>query len=176
MWLEDHEIYEIVPSVGIDCKFISNICEWPLLTLNGRSNDGFFLTLFMAFMSNETDECFERVLTHFKSLVQISLSIIAINQSIPCNIATRKVFTASYIGLDEWYLSQNHLEICGAWCSKIRRGYLVKQMCMDLFKMRKANREERFDVLRTEEERMYFDIYQKIPPAWITFLYVRTNS
>lgn len=106
-WLEEYEKHRRVPVVSIDCKAISNRFCILLFTVNGRANGGAVLTLFMAFLSNHAEECFEIILRQFMSTIRISPLIIAMDLSVPCINASEKVFASSCVAVDEWHLNQN---------------------------------------------------------------------
>lgn len=99
-WLEGYARYGIVPGINIDCKAIKNRFGLPLLTIYGRSNEGFVMTYFMEYISCETEGAFIRVLSEFKSSIWVPPSLLALVQNVACLNATQTVFPLSYIEFD----------------------------------------------------------------------------
>lgn len=94
-WIEENVHFGIVPGTFVDRKAIANHFWYPLFTNNGRSSDGYTLTLFMVCINGETQEDFVQVLSQCKSFIPVTLSMVKMDQSTACINAAEKVIPMS---------------------------------------------------------------------------------
>ncbi|KAI0557856.1 hypothetical protein FGB62_256g01 [Gracilaria domingensis] len=100
-WIEDYKQFGVVPGISVDCKTVANRYRLPLITINGRSNDGFVVAFSVGFIGGESKADVLDFLFQFKSMIPILPAIASMDQSSHCIAATEKVFTKSFIALDE---------------------------------------------------------------------------
>ena len=120
-WLQDYAQYVICPVVCIDGKANFNAYSLSLVTINARTNNSSLCTVFMGFLSDETEDTFNWLFARFKESIFCDTIMIAMDQQAACMICCRNIFPLTYITVDDWHLNHNLLKNVWAWLTKIRK-------------------------------------------------------
>ena len=139
----------------IDAKAFACTYDIPLVSINGRDNNGRLLTFFMGFIASEKKENYRWFLLHFRKLYRIPPKFMCLDHCLVSITAAKEVIPETHLMLDEYHLNINQLKHCQSLKAVCTAHIDAPEVNSALYLLRRSPTEAIFLERRTQFETQF---------------------